>query len=167
MNKQYSSSHQQLYDPSIPQPTGDIKPRTSLIEQKRREWQQENEGHGNWPFGKPGPGAGPNKNRQQQINEMQQSVSNQPVLNKPPPGQNNKNNKNYVDKLKEYKALQDQLEAIAEAERKLKQEQAMESTRRAMNSRISYVEPPVAPPVYHDQTRLPAAMRTSIAFGVS
>ena len=135
-----------------------VKPRTALIEQKRREWIKEKEkvsDGADWPFGKPGPGAGPRG---------------------PPPESRtavNKTGRKYVDKLKEYKEINDQLEAIAEAERRLKQEQQLQlhqlgETRRPLNASLNFNQSEaVAPAVYHDQSKVPAAMRTSLMFGVS
>ncbi len=82
--------------------------------------------------------------------------------------------------IKEYKEINEQLAAIAEAEKKLKQDQDMQQqyqqqssssligeTRRPLNTNLVFNGggPLAIPPVYHDQSRLPAAMRTSIAFG--
>jgi hypothetical protein len=148
------------------------------MDQKRREWQQNGNTQPteNWPFGRPGPGAGPNKQQQQRIDEMNQNNNNSNYNNN-----NNQDsqksaakNRRYMDKLNEYKELNAQLEAIAEAERKLKQDTQPEQmnygeTRRPLASSMSFNKPsppvPIIPQVYHDQTKLPAAMRTSLAFG--
>jgi hypothetical protein len=158
-----------------------VKTRTNLMEQKRREWQQEKNDTmpESWPFGKPGPGAGPYNKTQNDHSSNQEAQPTQKILKK---------SKSMVEKLREFKEINETLAAIAEAENKLKQDnliaeddnqkhfgsnqQNFNYTNRnnraaAVQSRMTNVNDGIlaAPPVYHDQSRVPVAMKTSIAFG--
>jgi hypothetical protein len=134
--------------------------RFSLIEKKRLKWEQDKVDDYN-PFGKPGCGAGPIKQPVQRQMEVQ-------VTHQPLPVQHNNLNQNtktqkYQESLEEYKRINDTLAQIVAAENKIKQEQiellkmqvAQQQQQQQPNQNI----------INNDQSKVPAAMRTSVMFG--
>ncbi len=105
LNKNYSFSQQHLtQEDDTP-----VQTRTNLMEQKKAQWMREQNlntkggaAEDNWPFGKPGPGAGPNRQRQQQIEDTQNA---NPFMHANQNSSNRDNqvvtkSKKYIDKLK-------------------------------------------------------------------
>jgi hypothetical protein len=88
------------------------------------------------------------------------NFNNNDLLPPQPPNGNTKSKK-YKEALEEYNRINETVAAINAAEAKLKKEMAMEATQRQQN--------PITQSnnnAFHDQSRVPAAMRTSINFGV-
>ena len=118
-----------------------------------------------WPYGKPGAGAGPSKqNAESQSfapnNTFSNNSNNLPQPPPLPPNGNSKSKK-YKEALEEYNRINETMAAINAAEAKLKKEMAMESQRaQQLNIQMNNNN------AFHDQSRVPAAMRTSINFGV-
>jgi hypothetical protein len=100
-----------------------------------------------WPYGKPGPGVGPVR-----TNDAQNNENFEPNLNVYP--KSNKSKK----AIDEYNKIKETLAAIAEAEKQIKQEQQGMERAQQLNSNFLNQK-------HQDQSKLPAAMRTSIKFG--
>ena len=73
-----------------------------------------------------------------------------------------KSTKNKQEALEEYKKISETVAAITAAENKIKKQQAANEKIRHQDQQKLY-DP--APNVYHDQSKVPPAMRTSILFG--
>ena len=121
----------------------------------------------NWPYGKPGAGAGPSKQiteqpQSQKFTQNTSNFNNSDLLPPQPPNGNTKSRK-YKEALEEYNRINETVAAINAAEAKLKKEMAMDATNRQQNQIASNNNSNA----FHDQSRVPAAMRTSINFGVS
>ncbi len=149
--------------------------RYSLMEKKQLKWNQDFQENYD-PYGKPGVGVGPIKtntasNIHLQLNtqniETADFKNNLDDRNKPVNYTNNTNAKTqkYRDSLEEYRAINDTLAQIIEAENKIKAEQieilksqlVNQPTDTPINTNSSVIE---------SQKMVPAAMRTSIMFGV-
>lgn len=151
--------------------------RISLTDKKRLKWEQDFEENYN-PYGKPGCGAGPSKKNNTE-SEVPQVVSHlPPTKDKNPNTPNTKNPKGhkYKESLEEYKKINDTLAQIIAAENKIKQDQ-IEILRAQVNQQRQEVQQVASiqqPSLDHNQSAMsneqkmvPAAMRTSIMFGVS
>lgn len=154
--------------------------RSALMEKKRQQWMQEKENSEDWMFDHLNNSRGeikkPFGRTEQEVsylptNQFDQSSSPPPPPQPPPPAKRKDTHKrpppvpkdkDYREVLDEYNKIKSTIEAITQAENKIKHEQYEEDIKqREQNS-------------YHqnnsfrtDQSRLPAAMRTSIMFGVS
>ena len=116
----------------------------------------------NWPYGKPGGGAGPGK-PQQNIDQSfapNSNLNENSFLPPQPPPQGNSKSRKYKEALDEYNRINQTVAAINAAESKLKREMALDVQRQQT------INPAQNNSSYHDQSRVPAAMRTSINFGV-
>lgn len=89
-----------------------------------------------------------------------------------PPQPKSKKVKNVLD---EYNQIRSSIEAITAAENKIKQEQLLEQLEQQLNKEKLQHQASQPPPQaailpssksYYDQSRVPAAMRTSLMFGV-
>ena len=122
--------------------------RFSLMDKKKQKWNQDAKDapEEHWPYGKPGAGAGPKSNN---------DSSNNASLPPAPPSHDPKSRKQ-KDAIDEYNRINQQLKAIMEAESKIKQEQLVVKQNANANAQVN---------AYHDQSRVPAAMRTSLQFG--
>ncbi|CAF0907856.1 unnamed protein product [Brachionus calyciflorus] len=112
--------------------------RYSLMEKKKQKWnlEKENNNGEHWPYGKPGVGVG-------RIQEQTQAQ----VQNRP---------KTHPDPFEEFNKIKEQIEAITATENKIKNEQILSSVNQRTEEKQT---------VFHDQIKVPAAMRTSIMFG--
>ncbi len=150
------------------------------MEKKQLKWTQDFQENYD-PYGKPGVGVAPAKAnttpntplqsnpQNSEISEKKHNTSN--LANKNRPGAHLANSpaaktQKYRDSLEEYKAINDTLAKIIEAENKIKAEQIeslklqlidQQSNTPAMSHTSNNTEP---------QKMVPAAMRTSIMFGV-
>lgn len=144
--------------------------RNSLLDKKKQQWNTDKENGENWVFGKPDD----SKKRYSHLQDPEPILttvdSNQPTKKKPPPAPVSKK---YGEILDEYKKIKSTIEAITEAENKIKQEQYDEVIRLKPDLIRNLPPQPPPPPTsqhaisfYQDQSKVPAAMRTSIMFGV-
>lgn len=155
-------------------------PRLSLMEKKRLKWGQDFEENYN-PFGKPGCGAGPPKTNNLET-ETPSVVSHLPPTkekNSNIPNNKNPKGQKYKESLEEYKKINDTLAQIIAAENKIKQDQIEVLRSQVNQQQRQEAQPKVFQPqtpadnnnnqslMSNEQKMVPAAMRTSIMFGVS
>ena len=126
--------------------------RYSLVDKKRLKWEQDKEEDYN-PFGKPGCGAAPIRKEQDT-----------PVTHLPP---QQAKTKKYQQSLEEYKQINETLAQIVAAENRIKQEQIEELRLQVNNQQANAPVSQSNMNFYNEQSKVPAAMRTSIMFGVS
>ena len=134
--------------------------RKDLMERKRQQWLDENKESENWIFGKDKEKEKERGNFNKLKNLSETNLNQQQnleKLDKKPPSVP----KGYKDALNEYNKIKMTIDAITKAENKIKREcleEAIQSSNEGSGQLAS---------VRHtDQTQVPAAMRTSLMFGV-
>ena len=146
-----------------------------MIDKKRLKWEQDTQENYN-PYGKPGAGAGPPKQPPTQTTpNLNIEITNTNTTSRPSNSNLSKTSK-YNENLEEYKRINDTLARIVEAENKIKAEQIealkqqvieqqqVENQQQQQHQLVHQESVQIA---NNDQKMVPAAMRTSLMFGVS
>ena len=138
--------------------------RKDLMERKRQQWLDENKESENWIFGKDKDKEKEkersNFNKLKNLSETNLSQQqNLEKLDKKPPSVP----KGYKDALNEYNKIKMTIDAITKAENKIKREYLEEAIQNQSSNEGSGQ---LASVRHTDQTQVPAAMRTSLMFGV-
>lgn len=155
--------------------------RSALMEKKKQQWMHDKETAEDWMFAN-----GNNQHRdprRRQPVEMSENRSDSQYQPEPPPARQQQQQqqrratqkpppvpKDYKEVLDEYKKIKSTIDAITQAENEIKKEQYKEMIlKKNANQKETSTRDyqPSNPSSYIDQSRLPAAMRTSIMFGVS
>jgi hypothetical protein len=124
-----------------------------------------------WPY--EGRNMNFNKRDQRDYADTTNTSEPEPVVSRLPPQVpiDKKSKNKQREMLDEYNQIKQQLEAIRTAEEKIKQEQLLEQLEQTNRQQQLPPTPAAASKTanskYHDQSKVPAAMRTSLMFGVS